>query len=89
MVRRRLGRNGLEVAPIGFGAVKIGRNRGVKYPHAYALPDDAQVGRLLHGVVDAGIKGSLSLTHMRQNLIRAGGLRSSDQAIPARSNGHA
>jgi aryl-alcohol dehydrogenase-like predicted oxidoreductase len=43
------------VAPIGFGAVKIGRNRGVKYPQAYALPDPAEVGRLLNGVVDAGI----------------------------------
>jgi mutator protein MutT len=53
--RRRLGRSDLRVAPIGFGAVKIGRNRAVKYPRAYALPDDAAVAQLLHGVVDAGI----------------------------------
>jgi aryl-alcohol dehydrogenase-like predicted oxidoreductase len=55
MDRRRLGRSDLMVAPIGFGAVKIGRNQGVKYPHAYALPDSHAVERLLHGVLDAGI----------------------------------
>jgi aryl-alcohol dehydrogenase-like predicted oxidoreductase len=55
MVRRRLGRSDLRVAPIGFGAVKIGRNQAVKYPRAYDLPDETAVARLLHGVVDAGI----------------------------------
>ncbi|MCG6940963.1 MAG: aldo/keto reductase [Thiohalocapsa sp.] len=55
MDRRSLGRTGLEVAPIGFGAVKIGRNRGLKYPRGHALPDAAGVGRLLHGIVDLGI----------------------------------
>lgn len=55
MDRRRLGRTGLMVAPVGFGAVKIGRNQGLKYPRGHALPDAASVGRLLHGVVDAGI----------------------------------
>jgi aryl-alcohol dehydrogenase-like predicted oxidoreductase len=54
--RRRLGRTGLAVAPIGFGAVKIGRNQGLKYPCGHQLPDEASVGRLLHGVVDAGIE---------------------------------
>lgn len=55
MDRRRLGRSGLMVAPIGFGAVKIGRNQGVKYPRAYALPDTRAVERLLNGIVDIGI----------------------------------
>lgn len=55
MDRRSLGRSGLKVAPIGFGAVKIGRNQGLKYPQRHRLPDDASVGRLLHGVVDLGI----------------------------------
>lgn len=55
MDHRSLGRSGLKVAPIGFGAVKIGRNQGLKYPHGHLLPDDASVGRLLHGVVDLGI----------------------------------
>lgn len=52
---RSLGRCGLRVAPVGFGAVKIGRNRGLRYPTAHALPDAQAVGRLLHGLLDAGI----------------------------------
>jgi len=43
------------VSPIGFGAVKIGRNQAVKYSAAYDLPSDLEVGRLLNGVLDAGI----------------------------------
>jgi aryl-alcohol dehydrogenase-like predicted oxidoreductase len=42
------------VPPLGFGAFKIGRNQGAKYPQAYALPDDAAVSRLLNGVLDLG-----------------------------------
>ncbi len=52
---RPLGRTGLRVSPIGFGAFKIGRNQGAKYPGRYDLPDDAAVERLLHGVLDLGI----------------------------------
>lgn len=52
---RRLGRCGLRVSPIGFGAFKIGRNQGAKYAAAYALPDEAEVERLLGGVLDLGI----------------------------------
>ena len=55
MVRRRLGRTGLTVSPMGFGAFKIGRNVGVKYPAGYSLPDDGQVERLLHGILDMEI----------------------------------
>jgi len=43
------------VLPIGFGAVKIGRNQEVKYPVPYQLPSDAEVARLLNGVLDLGI----------------------------------
>jgi aryl-alcohol dehydrogenase-like predicted oxidoreductase len=43
------------VTPIGFGAFKIGRNVGVKYPSGYDLPDDRAVERLLNGVLDLGI----------------------------------
>ena len=53
--RRRLGRTGLIPSPIGFGAFKIGRNEGVKYEHAYALPDEVDCGRLLNQVLDLGI----------------------------------
>lgn len=52
---RPLGRTGLRVSPIGFGAFKIGRNQGAKYPGRYDLPDDHAVERLLHGVLDLGI----------------------------------
>ena len=53
--KRRLGRTGIEVSPIGFGAFKIGRNTGIKYPHGYDLPDERGVERVLCGVLDKGI----------------------------------
>ena len=53
--RRPLGNTGLEVSPLGFGAFKIGRNQGIKYPQGYELPDDATVERLLNRVLDLGI----------------------------------
>ena len=55
MVPRRLGPTGLLVSPIGFGAFKIGRNTGAKYPSGYALPTDQEVDHLLNGVLDMGI----------------------------------
>ena len=55
MTHRPLGRTGLTVSPIGFGTFKIGRNRNVKYPTGYDLPDERAVDRLLNGVLDAGI----------------------------------
>jgi aryl-alcohol dehydrogenase-like predicted oxidoreductase len=50
----RIGRAGLVVPPLGFGAFKIGRNQGVKYPNPYDLPDTAEVERLLNSVLDLG-----------------------------------
>jgi aryl-alcohol dehydrogenase-like predicted oxidoreductase len=55
VVHRRLGRSGLRVSPIGFGAFKIGRNVGAKYPDPYELPDEAAAERILNGVLDLGI----------------------------------
>jgi aryl-alcohol dehydrogenase-like predicted oxidoreductase len=55
VVHRRLGRSGLTVSPIGFGAFKIGRNEGIKYPQGYDLPDEAAATRLLNAVLDLGI----------------------------------
>lgn len=55
MQRRQLGHTDIELSPIGFGAFKIGRNQGVKYPTAYELPDIDQVSALLNGVLDMGI----------------------------------
>lgn len=55
MQRRPLGKTGLEVAPLGFGAFKIGRNVRAKYPQPYDLPDDAAADTLLNAVLDLGI----------------------------------
>ena len=52
---RPLGRTGLDVSVIGYGAFKIGRNEGIKYPNAYDLPDDDAVARLLNGILDLGV----------------------------------
>ncbi len=55
MDRRHIGRSGLGITPIGFGAFKIGRNTGTKYDQGYALPTEEQAGRVLNGVLDLGI----------------------------------
>ncbi len=55
MDRRPLGNSGILVSPIGFGAFKIGRNTGARYPGAYELPSDVEVERLVHAVLDLGI----------------------------------
>lgn len=55
MDRRPLGNTGFLVSAIGFGAFKVGRNEQIKYPSGYALPDDRQTERLLHGVLDLGV----------------------------------
>ncbi len=53
--RRPLGRTGLNLAPVGFGAFKIGRNQATKYALAYDLPDDAACQGLLEAVLAMGI----------------------------------
>jgi len=55
LIRRRLGRTGFVVSPISFGGFKIGRNQKVKYPAAYELPTEEEVGRLLNDLLDVGI----------------------------------
>ena len=52
---RILGRTGLSVAPISFGAFKIGRNQNTKYDHSYQLPSEEECERLLNAVLDMGI----------------------------------
>ena len=52
---RTLGHTGLKVAPVAFGAFKIGRNQKIKYRDGYELPSDAQTAELLNGVIDSGI----------------------------------
>lgn len=50
-----LGTTGIAVSPIGLGTVKFGRNTGVKYPAAFALPDDRQILSLLDCCESLGI----------------------------------
>lgn len=51
----RLGDRLVTVAPIGFGAFKIGRNQSIKYPHGYNLPSEAEAAQILEGVLELGI----------------------------------
>src|SRR5258708_38194396 len=55
MKLRPMGKTGLAVSPIGFGAFKIGRNEKTKYSQEYPLPDDPTVERLLHEGLDLGV----------------------------------
>ena len=55
MTPRPLGNTGLCITPIGFGAVKIGRAVGLKYPQPFELPDVKTVEKLLNGVLDLGV----------------------------------
>lgn len=51
---RMIGRTGLSVPAIGYGAFKIGRNQGTKYSVPYELPSDPAVDRLLNSILDLG-----------------------------------
>ena len=55
MIRRQLGRTGLELSPIGLGTVKIGRNTDLKYPSEFELPTDREVIELLRLASQLGI----------------------------------
>lgn len=57
MDHRALGNTGLIVSPVGLGTVKLGRNRGVKYPggEGAALPSDDQAMKLLHAASELGV----------------------------------
>lgn len=45
----------IAISPIGYGAFKIGRNEGIKYGNAYALPDLEKTNALLNGILDLGV----------------------------------
>ena len=47
MELRALGQTGIRVSLLGLGAVKFGRNTGLRNPTAFALPSDAELRRLL------------------------------------------
>ncbi len=50
-----LGKTKLRISRLGYGAFKIGRNQGVKYPDSYELPDEQQVDELLRAIYLMGI----------------------------------
>ena len=52
---RPLGNTGLKVSAIGLGTVKLGRNREVKYPGNFDLPDDRSAAALLAQARELGI----------------------------------
>lgn len=53
--RRSTGRLPGGVSVLGWGAFKIGRNEGIKYPTPYDLPSEEASRDLVHAVVDMGI----------------------------------
>lgn len=53
--RRPLGSTGIEVSVLGLGTVKLGREKGLKYPQPFRIPDDAAAARLLDRAAELGI----------------------------------
>lgn len=53
--RNRIGQTGLNVSPLGLGTVKLGRDKAVKYPTQFKIPDDRQAMNLLSLAWDLGI----------------------------------
>jgi aryl-alcohol dehydrogenase-like predicted oxidoreductase len=45
----------LDVSVLGLGTVKLGRDKGVKYPEAFTIPDDEAALALLQQAWDLGI----------------------------------
>lgn len=55
LIQRPLGATGLDVSVLGLGAVKFGRNTGVKYPTAFELPTDAAIDELIETAEGEGM----------------------------------
>ncbi len=53
--RNPIADTGLSVSPLGMGTVKIGRDKAVKYPDGFQIPDDEQVMTLLEQAWESGI----------------------------------
>ncbi|MBE3584058.1 MAG: aldo/keto reductase [Limnochordaceae bacterium] len=53
--RRPLGKTGLDVTLLGFGALEIGRDWGLGDAPLRQRPDEAQAAEVLNGVLDIGI----------------------------------
>lgn len=55
MELRALGSTGMRVSPFGLGTVKIGRDKQVKYPTGFTIPDDDAVRALFDLAWELGI----------------------------------
>ncbi|WP_426415769.1 aldo/keto reductase [Aestuariirhabdus sp. LZHN29] len=55
MITTPIADTGVEVTPLGFGTVKLGRNKGVKYPSDFKIPDDRQALALINLAAELGI----------------------------------
>lgn len=55
MQKLSISKTGIAVSRIGLGTVKFGRNQGVKYPHAFVLPTDAEIANLLSVTKELGV----------------------------------
>jgi aryl-alcohol dehydrogenase-like predicted oxidoreductase len=53
--RNIIANTGIAVSPLGLGTVKLGRNKAVKYPSAFKIPDDEQALALLNQAWNLGI----------------------------------
>jgi aryl-alcohol dehydrogenase-like predicted oxidoreductase len=52
---RPIADTGIRVSPIGLGTVKLGRDKGVKYPRDFTIPDDKAALNILAQAWDLGI----------------------------------
>ena len=67
---RPLGNTGLTVSALGLGTVQIGRDKGVKYPSAFPIPDDKSVVELIAQARDMGfnsLKKNLDVDAWRES----------------------
>jgi len=53
--RKSIAETGVQVSPLGLGTVKLGRDKAVKYPEGFKIPDDKQAADLLDLAWDLGI----------------------------------
>lgn len=53
--RNAIADSGVSVSPLGLGTVKLGRDKAVKYPEGFKIPDDKQALDLLAQAWDLGI----------------------------------
>lgn len=79
LAHRALGNTGLKTARLALGTVKLGRERGVKYPQRVKIPDDQQARALLDSARDAGINLIDTAPAYGSSEERLGGLLAEDR----------